>query len=697
MMKMVEFLLEIGCEEIPARMLEEGIQQLEENFKRELEKFNLKIKDVKTFKTARRLTLTAKISEKEEDREEIIYGPPQKIALDDKGNFTKAAMGFARKNNVDVNSLEFLEKGNGKYLSFKKEVKGKSAIDILSEILPMVLKKINFRKTMYWREDKFRFVRPIRNILAILDGEIVPFEIAGIKSSNYTFGHRFLGSKKIEVKNFMEYKSKLEENFVIIDEEKRKNKVLNEFANIEKETGYFIHEDMKLLEEVINLNEYPTAIFGKFQEKFLSLPEEVLITIMRKHQKYFYLRNKVKKVVPNFITVINLPQDEEGEIIEGHERVLRARLEDGKFFFQKDLKRDISSHLEELKGTLFQEKLGSYHEKVLRMEEISSFITEYLNLKEKEKEQIKRAALLSKCDLVTEMVGEFPELQGIMGGIYAREQGYPENVWKSIYYHYKPEGFEDEIPPTIGGKIVSLSDKIDSLVGILIVKGAPTGSKDPFGMRRMGNGIYKILIEGKLELNLEKIFEQVFQIYSQNLDFDIVAKKKELKEFLELRLSFIFKEMGFLYDEIRAILKYGIYNPYDGFKRISALKKIRGNENFNAIFLADRRIKNIISKQDYTPKGEVNIDLFEEEEEEKLYGIYLSLEREIRNYILDKKYDLALEEISRFSMPLENFFDKVFVMSDNIQIRKNRLELLKAIGVLFESFCDFSQFVKEKK
>ncbi len=696
-MRNVEFLLEIGCEEIPARMLKNGISHLEENFKGEIKKYNIKIRSLKTYYTARRLILVSKLSEKEEDREEVVFGPPKKIAVDEKGNFTKAAIGFARKNKIELEDISFMEKGGSEYLAFKREVRGKYAKEILSDILPQVIKKIPFRKTMYWREDKFRFVRPIRNILSILDGEVVNFEMAGVKSSNKTFGHRFLGAKEIEAKNFRDYVKKLSENFVMVDVLKRRDKVLSEFKEIEERSGFKIFKDNELLEEVINLNEYPTAIMGNFDRNFLKIPEEVLITVMRKHQKYFYLVDGDSKLVPHFITVINLPGDETGEIKEGHERVLRARLEDGKFFYQKDLESDISSKLELLKDVLFQEELGTYYDKVVRMSKISSLICDKLKGTKDFKENIEKASLYSKCDLLTEMVGEFPELQGIMGGIYSREQGYPEEIWKSIYYHYKPENFDDEIPPVPGGRIVSLSDKIDTLIGIIIVSGAPTGSKDPFGLRRMANGIYKILIDGEIELNLKDIFDFSFKIFSEKLKFDYDEKFKELVSFLSTRVEFVFKEKGFLYDEVRAILRHGIFKPYDGLKRLNALKKIRGDESFNSIFLADRRIKNIISKQDYVPAGNVDVNLFEEEEEEKLYGLYLSIEGEIRSYIQRGKYNLALEEISRFSEPLENFFDKVFVMSDNIQIRKNRLELLKSIGVLFESFCDFSEFVKEKK
>ncbi len=696
-MNKVEFLLEIGCEEIPARMLSEGIFHLEENFKREIGNYHLKIFDIKTYFTARRLILLSKLSEKEEDREEIVYGPPKKIAVDGDGNFTKAAIGFSKKNKISIDEISFVKKGDAEYLALKREVVGRYAKEILGEILPDVIRKISFRKTMYWREDKFRFVRPIRNILAILNGEVVDFEIGGVRSSNMTFGHRFLGEKKIEVLNFKDYTDKLIKNFVVVDVSKRHKKVLKEFSEIEENSGYKIHEDKPLLNEVINLNEYPTAIIGDFDRDFLKIPYEVLTTVMRKHQKYFYLTDKNSNLVPHFVTVINLPEDETGEIEEGHERVLRARLEDGKFFYQKDLEEDLGNKVDFLKDVLFQEDLGSYYDKSKRMEKISEVICEKLEKKNDFKKDIKRASLLSKCDLLTEMVGEFPELQGVMGGIYLREQKYPENIWKSVYYHYKPENFEDEIPENLGGQIVSLSDKIDTLIGILIVKGAPTGSKDPFGLRRMANGVYKILIEGKLDLNLGEIFNFVFDIFSEKLEFNRDEKLEELISFLATRVEFIFKEMGFLYDEVRAILRHGVFRPHDALLRLNSLKKIREDESFNSIFLADRRIKNIISKQDYIPTGNVDVNLFREEEEEKLYGLYLSVEEEIRNHIENGRYDEALKEISRFSNPLENFFDKVFVMSDNIPIRENRLELLKSIGVLFESFCDFSEFVKEKK
>ncbi len=478
-MKTLPFLVEIGTEEIPDWMIQPALKQLGELFEGLLADNKLGGKVTWLDATPRRLVLKAEgLPQRQPNSADLVTGPPKSAG-------EGAAAGFARKLGVEVSALKVVKTAKGEYLAYRKKVQGRRTLDILAEALPGLILKIYFPKTMYWTgKGGPRFIRPIRWLVALLGTRVVPFELAGVKSGNVTTGHRQLGKKKIRV-TIDNYQQQLRENCVLVSAAERKAKIESEIP---------VQPDPSLLNTLVYLTEYPTAIEGSFDQQFLSLPEEVLITVMKHHQRYFSVAGPDGKLAPRFIAVMNTKADPDGLVRKGNERVLRARFNDARFFWDFDEKKKLAERVDDLAHVTWQAQLGSYLEKTKRVVELVRELGG--------SEQAQRAALLAKCDLTTEMVKEFTELQGVVGGLYARAQGEPEEVWRAIYDHYKPESMEDAIPATPEGRLVSLADKLDTLRGCFGVGLIPSGSKDPFGLRRAAQGVVKILVEGKLPLLL---------------------------------------------------------------------------------------------------------------------------------------------------------------------------------------------------
>ena len=635
-------LLEIGTEEIPDGMIPGALESLHMLF----EKVGVPHETVRLDATPRRLVLRAEgLGERQEDREERVLGPAQSAPA-------QAVAGFARKQGVRPEDLMIETTPKGVYYSIVKRIAGRRTIDILAESLPGLILEIYFPKTMYWTgKGGARFIRPIRWVAALLGDEIVPFEVAGVRSGALTAGHRRLGSPEIAIR-IADYERRLRDHHVILSAEERRQKIRRELDGIR------VRPDSHLLDTLVYITEYPTAISGSFDPQFLDLPEEVLVTVMRHHQKYFSVMDAEGKLAPRFVAVMNIDSDAEGFVRRGNERVLRARFNDARFFWETDQKKKLADRIEDLSHLTFKAPLGSYLDKVQRME--------MLAFKLGGDETARRAALLSKCDLTTELVKEFTELQGIVGGLYARVQGEPEAVWQAIYDHYKPESMDDSIPLNRAGQIVALADKLDTLQGCFRAGLIPTGSRDPFALRRAAQGVVKILVEGQLEVPLA----------------EFIGSDEQLRSFFEDRVKFYFRERGFKYDEVNATMAAGWSNLVDLEARLLRIQSLRPTPDFEPLAASFKRIRNILEQAKFVGDGAVNEELLAEEPERQLYDEY----RRIQGHPLERV-------ISRLRPKVDLFFDKVLVNAADARVRHNRLTLLNALLKQFSTIADFSEIV----
>ena len=533
--------------------------------------------------SARRLAASCDgLRVRQEDIDREVSGPPRTVAFDAAGKPTRAAESFAAKQGVPVSSLYFLNTPRGECIAAKQRIAGRASVDILAEVLPRVIREISWPKTMYWTGGAgVRFIRPIRWIVALLGGKVIRFDVESVQAGNWTAGHRFLGQAKIPVTGAQDYVAKLRRNFVMVQPEERRKKVEREIDKICSKHKLAVNADAGLLEMVTYLNEYPAVIMGAFDASYLELPEEVLITVMRGHQKYFAVRDGEGRLAPHFLAVINMEKDAKGLVRAGHERVLRARFADARFFWESDQKCRLADNLDRLKVVTFQAKLGTYFEKVERVRAVCQSLAQTFqsqNLAGANMQSADRAAMLAKCDLVTGMVGEFSELQGIMGGLYAQAQGESQDISQAVYDHYLPAGLGDSLPRTLTGATVALADKLDTLAGCFSVGLAPTGSSDPYALRRAALGVVLIILDRELRLSLaEVISETVKVLLKQKPNLQVVpGVEKSLAEFLVDRARFIFQQRdGFASDEINAALAAGSDDLVDVAERIRAIRDIR--------------------------------------------------------------------------------------------------------------------------
>lgn len=696
---MPELFLEIGCEEIPANSIPGALQALEQGLRRELQEQRLDFESLNTCATARRLACQVQgLASMQRDLVETLTGPPRSVAYDGQGRPTVAAKGFAKKNKIPVGRLLIVSTAKGEYAGFERRLKGQPAARVLAARLPGLIASLPFPKTMYWTQEKFRFSRPIRWIVALLDQKVVGFEVAGIQSGRFTAGHRFLGSKQIKVESFARYREALRENFVLVIPEERRQKILRELQERAAEVGgpgSHVRSDADLLTEVTYLNEYPTVMSGQFAEEFLRLPPEVLVTVMRENQKYFSVLDPQGNLLPYFLAVINLDSDRNGSIRKGHERVLRARLEDAKFYWEADRRTKLMDRLQRLEHVLFQEKLGSYYEKTDRVRQLALNLVAALK-KDELAEAVATAARLAKTDLTTAMVKEFTNLQGIVGGLYAREEGYPESVWKAVYDQYLPLSADGTSPETVTGALLSIADKMDTVAGCFGIGLIPSGSKDPFGLRRLGQGIIKICFDHRLNLSLAALSETSLRLLAVRRSRDETEARADLLGFLERRLRFLLQERGFQYDVINAVLASGSDDPYDALKRAEAVAAIRPEEEFEAISVAFKRVKNILTGQDEAREGEsLQAGLLKEPTERALYDLFSEIRPRVDEEIGQLRYYEALKRIASMRRIVDKFFDDVLVMAPEADLRKNRLILLRKISGMYMRIADLSEIVVE--
>ncbi|MBI4654662.1 MAG: glycine--tRNA ligase subunit beta [Nitrospirae bacterium] len=675
-------LLEIGTEEIPARFIPDGIRLLKEEIAKIFTDAGIDFGNVLEYATPRRLSIYIdSVSKKQKDRTKEVLGPPKKVSFDEKGNPTQAAIGFAKSCNVDVKNLKVLRTERGEYISATIEEKGRKTIDVLAGALPVLITSIQFPKSMRWGSGSLRFVRPIRWITAILGNEIIPFKIDGLKSSDISYGHRFISHGPFKVEDITAYLQLLSNNYVVADPIERKRIISEGIKNIESKLGCRVHEDKELLDTVTFLVEYPTVVLGNFDSEYLSLPKELLITVMKSHQKYFSLDDKDGNLLHYFIVVSNTKSENVDIVKRGAERVLKARLEDARFYYEEDQKKLLWDYVESLKKVTFHGKLGSVYEKVERMAFLCSFISDTLNPQLKEK--LLRAVMLCKADLVTGIVREFPELQGYMGMVYAKNSGEDEDVAEAIYEHYMPKFSGDFLPRGEIGSIISLADKLDNIVSFFLLGLAPTGSEDPFALRRQAIGIINILLHKDYPIPLNILINKALQ----GIESYLPARRlltDDILEFFYQRLEGMLLAEGYSYDTINAVFSIRSHDIKDIKQRIEVLSEMRESPEFPQLLTSAKRVYNILAK---VMPAEVKEDLLTELAEQDLY----SAAEEVGNSLKGKNYNSLFE----LEKPINIFFDNVLVMDKRPEIRENRLALLSSIKMLFDSLGDFSKIITE--
>lgn len=685
---MKELLLEIGTEEIPAGFIPQALMDLESLAKKELEASRIDFDGIKTLGTPRRLVLVIEsVSEKQRDEETKKIGPSKQSALDAKGNPTKAAIGFAKSQSVPVESLTMIQTEKGEYVCAVKKESGRATSEILSTLLPKWILSIPFQKSMRWADVPIRFARPIHWILALFGGEVVSFEVGNIRSGNMTYGHRFMNPGPISVKDFQSYLQKTREASVIVDPAERKKRIEDEMIREGAKVSGRVLKDEELLNEVNFLVEYPVALCGTFDNKFLSLPREILIHSMKEHQRYFPVVDDHGILLPYFVCISNIHPKSREVVVKGNEKVLRARLSDAAFFFEDDLKISLEKRVEQLKKVVFQAKLGTSYEKVMRFQRLALWMTERID--PKLREAVERTSLLCKADLVTGMVGEFPKLQGIVGKEYARLTQERPEVAEAIYEHYLPGFAGDRLPSGPIGDIVSIADKMDTIVGCFGVGLVPTGTADPFGLRRQALGILRIILEKKYSISLTGLIEESEKQLKGKMERPVEKVKGEVLDFFRVRYQNFLLDKEYPFDVTDAVLSISFDELLDVQGRIDALKRAKEWKDFESIVIAFKRAMNILKGS--PPQREINPSLFAESAEKNLYQSFLKAKEKIDLHLNKRDYPSTLLEMTQMKKPIDEFFEGVMVMVEEEAIRNNRLALLDGIGKLFLGIADFSK------
>lgn len=681
-------LFEIGVEELPARYVNSAMDQLKTNIVKSFNENRITFDEVNVYSTPRRLTVIINnICEKQSDLEEEVKGPAKRIAVDAEGNYTKPLLGFMKSKGIKEEDLYFKQVGKEEYAFGKIKQDGQLTSEVLKSILPEAIKSMTFPKAMRWGGKNMRFIRPIRWMVCILNDSVLDIELEGIVSSNTTKGHRFLGESEFEVNTLNEYLTKLEENFVILNQDERKELIKKQCDDVAKSLGGEIEFDEELLEEVTHLVEYPTAFYGEFDEDYAKLPKEVVITPMKQHQRYFPVL-KDGKLLPNFIAVRNGDSHRIDNVKKGNEKVLEARLADALFFYKEDTKKSLESYIEKLKTVVFQAKLGTVYDKSLRIEKLANDILEKLNETDI-KEDTLRAAKLCKADLVTGMVFEFTELQGVMGREYAKVSGENENVAEAIFEHYLPRFAGDILPATKSGIVLSIADKLDSIAGFFAIGIQPTGSQDPYALRRQALGIINILMDNNLDISLRELVSLTLDNYSF-IEFDKDEVLNQIMEFFKDRIKNLFRDLGIRYDVIDAILSSNIDDIADMYARAKALNSWIDKGELVEMLTAFNRVATLAEKAE---TNEVNINLMREEAEFNLYQQFQEISSNVEHLLANKEYTKALDAFASLRPAIDNMFDSVMIMDKDEAIKNNRLAILKQIYDIMLNICDLSKIV----
>ncbi|MDP2853731.1 MAG: glycine--tRNA ligase subunit beta [Smithellaceae bacterium] len=684
-----ELLFEIGTEEIPAAFLSKAVGDMEEIIRKSLTEKRIGFTGIKCLATPRRLVLYIEdILQKQEDQTIEKLGPAKKAAFDENGQPTKAALGFARGQGMEVSQLETIVTEKGEYLGASKTIAGQPTVTLLPEILTSFLLTIPFRKSMRWGNHDLRFARPVHWILALYGGKVVPLKIEDIESGNISYGHRFMSPAPFAVSGFADYLIKTRENFVIADPEERKKFILEEAQKAASEVGGKLFYTEDLLETVSFIVEYPVIVRGGFDEAYLKIPKEVLTTTMISHQKYFPVVNTEGKLLPYFIAVSNTKARDIAVVASGNERVLRARLADASFFFEEDKKVPLEDRVESLKKVVFHTLLGTSHKKVMRFRKLAIKIAAHV--KPSVKKNVDRAALLAKADLESLMVGEFSELQGIMGREYALLAGEKPEIANAIYEHYLPIVAGGDLPQTDEGAIVAIADKIDTIVGFFAVGIPPTGTADPYALRRQALGVINIILDRRYALSLNFLIDESLASLKDVLKKPADDIKKDVLEFFKGRLQNQLIAQGYAYDTVDAVLSTDIDDLVPVIGKIQALQAFRLNPEFEPISVAFKRVDNIL--KDFR-EAQVDVNLLSHDAEIKLFSSLENIRLRVEKGIAEKDFNTALNKLAALRPPVDAFFEHVMVMDKDEKVRFNRLSLLSEISALFHKIADFSKIV----
>ena len=682
-MTTLPFLVELGCEELPPKSLKVLAESFLAGIEAGLKQAGLAYEGARYYAAPRRLAVHIdSLALQQPDRVLTVDGPPVKAAFDANGNPTQAALGFAKKNGIDISEVD----RSGEKLRYSRQVKGESATALMTQIINQSLAQLPIAKRMRWGANKVEFVRPVQWLVMLLGGDIVEGEVLGFKAGRVSRGHRFHAPAPITLNHANDYLAALKEAYVIADFAERQASILQQVTDLAtKENGKALIP-AALLDEVTGLVEYPVPLVCSFEERFLHVPQEALISTMQDNQKYFCLVDAKGKLLPRFITVANIQSSNPKFIVEGNEKVVRPRLTDAEFFFKQDQKVKLESRNERLKTVVFQAQLGTVYEKAERISELAAFIAAQIG---GDVALAQRAGILSKCDLATEMVGEFPELQGIAGYYYAQHDGEGEEIALALNEQYLPKFAGDVLPSTRSGLAVAIADKLDTLVGIFGINQPPTGSKDPFGLRRAAIGLLRIIIEKELVLDINVLSQQAVNAYGTKLANTNTVN--DVFEFLLGRYRAIYEEQNIDVDVIQAVQTLKPTQPLDFDRRIKAVANFRNLAEAEALAAANKRVANILSKDGVTVTGAVDNSLLSEAAEQTLAAQVAKLQAELTPLFAAGDYTPALTALAALRAPIDSFFDTVMVNADDLAIRQNRLNLLASLRALFLAVADISQ------
>ncbi len=691
-----DFLLEIGTEEIPAAFLPKTIDDLREKGAELFDANRLRYESVDAMATPRRLSLmVCGLQEQQGDSVQEISGPPRSVAYDEDGSPTQVLEKFCDRHGVTPEQTSIVEKPKGEYVFLRKVEAGRTVIEVLPEILPAWIVALTFPKSMRWGDQDIRFARPIRWIAALHGKETVRFRVGNLESGATTRGHRFMGDPNpIRIETPADYRQILDKNKVVVDPDERRKRLLEQARRLAAEAGGELIEDEDLVQTLMFITEYPVAVRGTFHERFLSLPKEVLVAPMKGHQKYFSVkRADGDGLLPYFVTIANMEAPDMSIVQRGNEKVLTARLEDARFFFEEDTKRPLDSYVESLNQVIYHKKLGTSLAKVERIEALAGFLGE--RICPDRQNVVRRAARLCKADLVTQMVGEFPELQGTMGGIYAAASDEPDGVADAIREHYLPDSAEDDLPESLEGAVLSLADKMDTLVGFFGIGSPVSGTSDPFGMRRRAIGILRILLTKELEVSLPELVEKGLEVLGGLVKKDPGEVRGEVVEFFRLRYQQFLLAKGFPHDTVEAVLSRSFENIPDLHRRVEILHRMRSEPDFEKLILGCKRAVNILQQAEkdfgYSGPGDpLGAEDLVEDAEKALLASTEQVAGELAG-LGSGEYEKLLERLVELKGPIDRLFDEVMILVDDEAIRMNRLNLLRKVSDLFQWFADFSK------
>lgn len=717
-----DLLIEIGTEDIPSRFIPGAMESLKGMLKEGFDSHNLGFKGIHTFGTPRRLGAWVEgVDERQADRMVEILGPAKRVAFDEKGNPTKAAEGFAKVQGVGVTDLKIVQTEKGEYICARKRIKGERTEVIMSDLLPKVITSIPFPKVMRWGDGDITFARPIHWVLALLGSSLIPFQVGRVKSGAISYGHRFLRPKPFRVKGVRDYLKRMEDSYVILDPEERRSLIEKGMEEVSMKVNGMVLKDEELLDEVINLVEYPVVLRGSFDKGFLSLPKEVVINAMREHQRYFSVVDTNGNLLPYFITISNTPAKDLDVVVKGNERVLMARLNDARFYFEKDIKIPLAERLEALKGVVFQSRLGTSYEKVQRFTRLAVYIGSKIGFCEAmgEGERVEdflkvgiregsptnseprtpnpkfilgRSAMLCKADLTSGMVGEFPNLQGIVGREYALRSGEDPEVAKAIYEHYLPLSAGGELPSDLTGAIIGIADRMDTICGCFGVGLIPTGTTDPYALRRHALAIIAIILDKDFKVSIYDIVDTSLLYLRDKLTKPLHETRMGVLEFFKERLRHQLLSQGYSFDVVDAVLTAEWYDIVDTVKRVKALEGFKKDMAYPSLVIAFKRVSNILKGFEFKDERPDPL-LLEDPAEKGLFNVAERIAPEMERCCGDGNYEKAFEGLTSLKGPIDTFFDKVMVIAEDEKVRRNRLLLLNYIRNLYRRIADLSKLI----